>query len=109
MWMQWINRELMKQFSIWRRIRITHMLKILLAKLHLFTQIQGSLRILIFIIRKWLIRKHKFKGESACMNFKKSIFIVLGLSLTLVCGLGMNSVEKQAQDTIKVASDRLQT
>ncbi|WP_262926976.1 hypothetical protein [Bacillus velezensis] len=43
------------------------------------------------------------------MNFKKSIFIVLGLSLTLVCGLGMSSVEKQAQDTIKVASDRLQT
>ncbi|MEN3819077.1 MAG: hypothetical protein AAG110_19475, partial [Bacillus velezensis] len=51
----------------------------------------------------------KPKKESACMNFKKSIFIVLGLSLTLVCGLGMNSVEKQAQDTIKVASDRFQT
>lgn len=43
------------------------------------------------------------------MNFKKSIFIVLSLTLTLVCGLGMNSAEKQAQDTIKVASDRLQT
>ncbi|MEC2152557.1 hypothetical protein P9G51_15400, partial [Bacillus velezensis] len=51
----------------------------------------------------------KPKKESASMNFKKSIFIVLGLSLTLVCGLGMNTVEKQAQDTIKVASDRLQT
>lgn len=49
----------------------------------------------------------KPKKESASM--KKSIFIILGLSLTLVCGLGMNSVEKQAQDTIKVASDRLQT
>ncbi len=43
------------------------------------------------------------------MNFKKSIFIVLGLSLTLVCGLGMNTVEKQTHATFQTASDRLQT
>ncbi|MCP1460682.1 hypothetical protein J3D57_002652 [Bacillus amyloliquefaciens] len=43
------------------------------------------------------------------MNFKKSIFIVLGLSLTLVCGLGMNTVEKQTHDTFQTASDRFQT
>ncbi|AGF26511.1 MULTISPECIES: hypothetical protein [Bacillus] len=40
---------------------------------------------------------------------KKSIFIILGLSLSFICEVGVNSVEKQAQDTIKVASDRLQT
>ncbi|WP_262417890.1 hypothetical protein [Bacillus sp. YC2] len=43
------------------------------------------------------------------MNFKKSVFIILGLSLTLVCGFGINSVEKQTTDTIQIASDRLQT
>ncbi|MEC2153491.1 hypothetical protein P9G51_20310, partial [Bacillus velezensis] len=51
----------------------------------------------------------KPKKESASMNFKKSIFIVLGLSLTLVCGLGMNTVEKQTHATFQTASDRLQT
>ncbi|MCR4370148.1 hypothetical protein NUG14_03260 [Bacillus amyloliquefaciens] len=42
------------------------------------------------------------------MNFKKSIFIILGLSLSLVCGLGVNTVEK-THDTIQTASDRFQT
>lgn len=48
----------------------------------------------------------KLKKESASM--KKSICIILGLSLSLVCGLGMNSVEK-THDTFQTASDRLQT
>lgn len=43
------------------------------------------------------------------MNFKKSIVIILGLSLTLTCGYGFSSAEKQTQDTFQVASDRLQT
>ncbi|QAR58128.1 hypothetical protein EBA29_03133 [Bacillus velezensis] len=50
----------------------------------------------------------KPKKESACMNFKKSIFIILGLSLSLVCGLGVNTVEK-THDTFQTASDRFQT
>lgn len=42
------------------------------------------------------------------MNFKKSVFIILGLSLTLVSGFGVSLVEKQNQDTMQ-ASDRFQT
>ncbi|MGS0960305.1 hypothetical protein, partial [Bacillus velezensis] len=49
----------------------------------------------------------KPKKESACM--KKSIFIILGLSLSLICGLGVNTVEKQTHATFQTASDRLQT
>lgn len=40
---------------------------------------------------------------------KKSIFIILGLSLSLICGLGVNKVEKQTHATFQTASDRLQT
>ncbi len=43
------------------------------------------------------------------MNFKKSVSIILGLSLILVCSFGTNLTENQTQNAFHIASDRLQT
>ncbi len=72
-------------------------------------QTQKNLKHLMFIIRKWLKLKHKFKGENACMTFKKRLSIILGLSFVLVCGFGTDFTENQTQNTFHIASDRLQT
>lgn len=71
-------------------------------------QTQKNLKHPMYIIRKCLRLKHKFKGENACMTFKKKVCLILGLSLVLVCGFG-SLTENQTQNTFHIASDRFQT
>ncbi|SPT94347.1 Uncharacterised protein [Bacillus tequilensis] len=43
------------------------------------------------------------------MTFKKRLSIILGLSFVFLCGFGTDFTENQTQNTIHLASDRLQT
>lgn len=91
------------------KIRTIHILKTLPVRPQLLTQTQKNLKHPMYIIRKCLRLKHKFKGENACMTFKKKVCLILGLSLVLVCGFGSNLTEDQTQNTFHIASDRFQT
>lgn len=98
-----------KTIEYLEKIRTIHILKTLPVRPQLLTQTQKNLKHLIYIIGKCLRLKHKFKGENACMTFKKKVCLILGLSLVLVCGFGSNLTENQTQNTFHIASDRFQT
>ncbi|MEC1561971.1 MULTISPECIES: hypothetical protein [Bacillus] len=61
----------------------------------------------MFIIKKCLKRKTKFRGENACMNFKKGVIIILS-AVTLSLGLVTTFTVEQSE-AYHQFSDRNQT
>ncbi len=61
----------------------------------------------MFIIKKYLKRKNKFRGENACRIFKKGVIIIL-TTVTLSLGLVTTFIVEQSEAYHQL-SDRNQT
>ncbi|MEC1024058.1 hypothetical protein [Bacillus paralicheniformis] len=70
-----------------------------------FLQNQRNMKYLMFTIKKCLKRKNKFRGENACMDFKKGVIIILS---AVILGLGITFTVEQSEAYHQL-SDRNQT
>lgn len=71
-------------------------------------QNQRNLKHHMFIIKKYLKRKNKFRGENACMNFFEKGVIIILTAVTLSLGLVTTFTVEQSEAYHQL-SDRNQT